>query len=208
MKDVKGYKQVRKSLGEGQVLAKAYTYEEAKTICKEMVENLCLDLIEKGLKSDNFTLGIKYDSTNQVITGDKAVKDYIGRLAPKPLNTTIRTQMPTSSQSIIMKAYMDCFEEKVEPGYTIRAVNVAANTVIPKGAEPEKKSKIQKKFESEASDEEKQQLKETEEKDEKVAQAILQLKQKYGKNAILKGLNFDEGATARERNAQIGGHKE
>ena len=207
--EIKKYKPSKTGFSEGQVLACAYSYEDAKTVCKEMVENLCQQLVEKGLVSDHFHLSIGYDSASDVAGyKGKYETDFYGRTVPKTAGGTIRTSSYTSSLSVILNAFMKKYEEKVDPSLMIRRIGVATMEVYERGNTPAKKKNSRTKaIDADKSEEERKQDQLMELKEEKATKAIMKLKEKYGKNAILRGTNYQKGATGRERNKQVGGHK-
>ena len=176
MAHIKAYRPSSNSLSSGQVLSEAYDYEKAKIIVKEMTDSLILDLVERGLVTDQIGLYAGYDDRTR-----------------KPANGTARLGCQTSSTTLIMKAMMLLYRRVVNPSEKIRRIAVVANHVVrEKDAEPQLEL-----FESEVD-----MLKER-----KQQEAIISIRRRFGKNAILKGVDFEEGATARERNRQIGGHK-
>ena len=210
MKDIKAYKPVNNSLSSGQVLSEPYTYEKAKVVCKEMIDNLCLDLVEKGLVTDSVGLMISYDNSND-LRGYKGpiVNDYYGKKAPKPSGGSLQLNDYTSSVSVIKEAIMYIFEETVDPHLTIRRINISCNKVVLK-SKTEGKIKVEQFdlfHDAEEIDRQRQIEKIEEQKEEDLAKAILDIKQRFGRNSILKGTNFEEGATGKDRNNQIGGHR-
>jgi len=210
MKDIKKYKPENNSLGAGQVLMEPYTYEKAKVVLKEMVDNLCLDLVEKGLVTDGVNLYVSYDNSND-LRGYKGeiVKDYYGRRNAKPASGSVSLKNFTSSVSVLRQAFLYIYEATVDPSLKIRRLNLSCTRVVPK-RKVENKEKIEQ-FDL-FSDPEKiieaeDNIKEIEKKDEDLAKAIINIKQRFGKNSILKGTNYEEGATGKDRNNQIGGHR-
>ena len=210
MKDIKKYKPVSNSLGSGQVLMEPYTYEKAKVVLKEMIDNLCLDLVEKGLVTDNVGLYIGYDNSND-LRGFKGEikKDWYGRNVAKPGGGSMSLRNFTSSVSTIKEALLYIYEETVNRNLKIRRINISFGKVVPKSridnsvkveqfnlfADPEAIIRYDEKE------------KEEEKKEEDLAKAIISIKNRFGRNSILKGTNLEEGATGRERNNQIGGHR-
>lgn len=193
MKEIKSYKSQQKGLSSGQVLMKPYEYEKAKIIVREMAELLALDLFEKNLLASNVSLWICFDKEgleNADYNGEY-VKDPWGRDIPKPVNGSLGLGTETNSSALIVEAIMKIFEAIVDPQLMVRRVNLSANNVIT----------IQQKQPGLFDDFE------THEKEDKMQQTRLEIIKKFGKNALLKGMNFEEGAMTRERNAQIGGHK-
>ena len=210
MKDIKKYKPVNNSLGSGQVLMEPYTFEKAKVVLKEMIDNLCLDLVEKGLVTDNVGLYIGYDNSND-LRGFKGEikKDWYGRSVAKPAGGSMGLRNFTSSVSIIKEALLYIYDETVNKNLKIRRINISFGRVVPK-------SKVENKIKVEQFDlftdpeviiRYDEQERKVEKKEEDLAKAIISIKQRFGKNSILKGTNFEEGATGKERNNQIGGHR-
>jgi len=213
--DVKAYKPVSKSTGAGQVLHAPYPNDKARIIVQEMTDLLILDLVDKGLVTDQMVLTVGYDISNLTNpeickTYDGEVKtDYYGRQVPKHAHGTVNLKRMTSSTKLIMEGVMGLFDEIVDPNLLVRRVNIVANHIL-----DEKTVKNQATFEQldlftdyevkKAEDEEEAVALD---KEKKLQHAMLDIKKKYGKNAILKGTNLQEGATTKDRNKQIGGHK-
>ena len=211
MKDIKAYRPVSNSLSSGQVLMEPYTFEKAKVVCKEMIDNLCLDMVEKGLVTDSVGLWINYDSSND-LRGykGKIVMDYYGKRTAKPAKGTVQLDDFTSSSKTITAALMKVYDLNVDPALKIRRITITANRVISKNMAISKMKVRQFDLFHDAQETEKldEQRQQEELKEENLAKAILDIKHRFGKNMILKGTNFEDGATGRQRNEQIGGHKE
>lgn len=210
MKEIKAYKPESSSIGSGQVLHCPYTKAKARIIVQEMIDHLVLDLVEKKLMTDQIIVTIGYDveSLRDTSYQGEITIDRYGRKIPKHTHGTVNLSRMTSSTSDIMEKVMDFYDREVSAQLLIRRVNLAANHV-----EDEKKVKESPQFEQLSlfdmglgtkpdPEEEKKQ-----EKERKLQEAMLSIKQKFGKNAILKGTSLEEGATMIERNSQIGGHK-
>ena len=175
IKDIKNYTSMSHSLTQGQVLMCDYSFEKGLIIAKEMMDVMCLDMVDKGLVSKSFTLTVGY-----------------AKSTPLPMaKGTFSLDTETNSDSILIPEIAKLYEKVVNPSYMIRRMYVVANGVI-----PEEYTQYSFFMPSENL-----------ERDRKIQKAVLEIKNKFGKNAILKGLNFEEGATTRERNNQIGGHK-
>ena len=208
MTDIKKYKPVTKSTGSGQVLHHPYPNDKAKIIVQEMVEQLALDLLDKGLVTDQIVLTVGYDISN--LTDSKIrneyhgeVKtDYYGRQVPKHAHGTANLKKMTSSSKQIMDSVKDLYDKIVNPILLVRRINLVANHITDESTINSQSSYEQLDFFTDYDAEKTDELKE-----KSLARAMLDIKKKYGKNTILKGLNFEEGATTRERNKQIGGHK-
>lgn len=198
MKEIKGYRSSSKSLGSGQVLHQPYTFEKAKIIVREMGELLALDLFKKNLVADSVTLMVGYDveSLNQDGFGGEVVRDFYGRLIPKPVHGTKALGTETNSSSLIVESLVLLFDKIAEPEWLVRRVNICANNVIPLSRrEPCLFDGIEGNGASGSK------------KEESLQKARLEIISRFGKNAILKGMNLEEGATTMDRNRQIGGHK-
>ncbi len=201
MKEIKNYHSDAKSLGSGQVLHCAYSYDKARIVVREMAEALALDLFKKNLLASSITLHVGYDiETLNLTTPDfdsvykgEIVKDFYGRLVPKPAHGTLslnESQNESNSPSQIVNAAMTIYKNTVNPKCLVRRINITANNVIPM-------SERQPGLFDEMLDSE---------KESNLQAARLSIIEKFGKNALLKGMDFEEGATTRDRNAQIGGH--
>ena len=213
--DVKSYKPENNSIGSGQVLHCPYTFEKARIIVMEMTDLLVLDLVDKGLVTDQMVLTIGYDienlSDNKVAMEYKGevTIDYYGRRVPKHAHGTTNLSRKTSSTKLITEAVMELFNRIVNPKLLVRRVTLTANHVVDEKSVIEENSYEQMHLftdyeeESQKREEEQAEL----EREKRMQQAVLSIKKKYGKNAILKGMNLQEGATTVDRNNQIGGHK-
>lgn len=212
--DVRAYTPSVNSLSAGQVLSVPYTNEKARLIIKEMTDSLVLDLVKKRLVTDQIVLYIGYDIDNLSTekqgkyTGETHI-DYYGRKVPKPAHSSINLGRYTSSTKLIIEKTLELFDSMTDPDLLIRRMSVAANHVIDEHSEKAKKLPEQLDLFSDISDQAKNlEIEEKSlQKERQVQEAVIKIKSKFGKNGILKGMNFEEGATARERNAQIGGHK-
>ncbi len=207
---IKAYKPSVKSLGSGQVLQRPYNYNEALLVVKEMTDLLALDLVENKLVTNQIVLTIGYDV--ETITSDfegELTLDRYGRKVPKHAHGTINLDIYTSSSVKLIEATVELYKEKVNRNYLIRRINVTAGKVIDEDTAinelPTEQLDLFTDYEK-INKERQDQLKALE-KENKSQKAVLKIKRKYGKNAILKGMNFEKGATAKDRNEQIGGHK-
>jgi len=203
------------SIGSGQVLQSAYTFDKAKLIIREMTDLLVLDLVDKKLVTDQLALMVGYDIEN--LTNPKIKKsyqgaittDHYGRSVPKSAHGTINLGRQTSSTKLIMEAVTELFESIVDKGLLIRRVNIAANHVVDE-VTVQKMDRFEQLdlFTDYVAVQAKKEEEEAElAREKKVQKAMLDIKKKYGKNAILRGMNLEEGATTVDRNRQIGGHK-
>lgn len=205
MKDIKAYKPEHTSIGTGQVLSSPYSFHKAKIVVKEMVDALALDLVDKNLLTDQISITIGYDRENLSMYHGEVAMDRYGRKIPKHAHGTVRFKRHTSSSKLMQEALMEWYEKHVDPILTIRRINMSANQVI---SEQEFKSRATYQQIDIFTDNQKL-LKQDEdlEKEKRLQQATLEIKKKYGKNAVLKALDLQTGATAKERNGMIGGHK-
>ncbi|MBO4404147.1 MAG: DNA methylase [Treponema sp.] len=207
MKNIKDYHFETKSFGSGQVLHSAYIFEKARIVVREMAESLALSLFEKKLVASSITLYVGYDmstfesaaangsaSSGSSFFDGEIVKDYYGRFVPKPAQGTAGFSTitgETNSSSEIIDAAVNLFETITEHDWLVRRINITANNIK---LLAERQPGL---FDSE----------DDSKKEDSLQKAKLAIIKKFGKNAILKGTDFEEGATARDRNAQIGGHK-
>jgi DNA polymerase V len=216
IEQVKAYKPTTNSFSSGQVLQHAYTFKKARVVASEMADAIALDLVDKRMVTNQIVLTIGYDvdSLNDTevrarYTGKISI-DHYGREVPKHANGTENLPCMTSSSKMITEAVRRLFDKIVNPDLLVRRLNLTVNHVKSeeilklKKAEPiqldlftDYEQMIQKQKEEEA---------ETC-KERRIQETLLDIKKRFGKNAILKGINFEEGATARDRNQQIGGHK-
>lgn len=196
--DIKAYKPSSSSISVGQVLTEPYSAKNALTVAKEMADSLSLDLVDKKLACDQIVLSVGYDIeniTDRSSYSGSVVNDYYGRAVPKPAHGSINLGNPTSSTVEIIAATASLFEKIVDRNLLVRRMYVVANHTVPEDSVTGVQLNL---FEEPGEDGEKERRRQ---------EAILEIKKKFGKNAILKGFNFEEGATQKERNAQVGGHK-
>ena len=210
MKQIKAYRPQSHSLSSGQVLHCPYPAVQAKTVVKEMTEMLSLDMVEKGVVCDQIVLGISYDRENidKGFSGE-TVTDYYGRKVPKHAHGSGNLGRFTSSTQLMEDCVCKIFERIVTPSLLIRKINVCANHIIPEKDIPGNNGSLELDLFSDVESEEKKHAEREKklEKERKIQEAIISMHKKYGRNSILKGMNFEEGATAKDRNKQIGGHK-
>ena len=217
MKDVKEFKPATNSISIGQVLHAPYNYEQAKLIVKEMTDLLVLDLVDKHLITNQLVLTIGYDienltdsSINNSYNGEITTDRY-GRQIPKHAHGTINLDERTSSTKVIMEKMEELYERIINKNLLVRRIYVIANNVVNED-EYEKNSpnheQISLFIDYEKQKEEKLQKAKDRKEENNLQHAILDIKKKYGKNAIIKGMNLEKDGTTIQRNAQIGGHKE
>ena len=213
---IKAYRPSTNSLGSGQVLHQPYEPDKAKLVLREMADLLILDLVDKGLVTDQIVVTVGYDIEN--LTDPERskkyhgaiVKDHYGRQIPKHAHGTANLDGHTSSTKKIICAVSELFDRIVDKNLLVRRLNIVANHVLPEADAPKKDDGFVQLdlFTDYAALELKQERERAElEREKKMQKAMLTIKKKFGKNAILKGMNLEEGATAKDRNRQIGGHK-
>ena len=209
IKDIKKYKPESNSLSSGQVLHCPYNAEKTKLIVKEMTELLALELVEKKLVTDQLVLTIGYDVENlkndeiRKLYKDEITEDRYGRKVPKHAHGTINLEEKTASTKKLMEAVEKLYDRIINDKLLTRRINLTANKVVKEG-------KKQAEFEQMDLFTNYNEIKQKEIKDEKeknLQYVMIDIKKKYGKNAILKGMNLVEGGTTIERNGQVGGHK-
>lgn len=213
--DVKAYKPKSNSLSSGQVLHCPYDFNQARLIVREMTDSLILDLVEKGLVTKQIVLTVGYDIEN--LTNPEIRKkyhgavttDHYGRRVPKHSQGVHSFDTATSSTRLIINAMLKLYDSEVNPALLIRRITVAAAGLADENT-VELKSSFEQldlftDYEAVGKEREKQEREKTKEKH--MQQAILEIKSKYGKNMLVKGMNLKEGATAMDRNNQVGGHK-
>ena len=213
---VKQYKPGTSCISSGQVLQCPYDFERGKLVIKEMADFLALDLVEKRLVTDQIVLTVGYDMENLADAGRRraykgeVTVDRYGRRIPKHAHGTANLRAQTSSTEEIMRAVLKLYENIVNPNLLIRRVNITANNLTEEDRAQEKEEKfVQMDLFTDYRAMEQQKKEETQrrKKERALQEAVLSVKHKYGKNAMLKGMNLEEGSTGRLRNSQIGGHR-
>lgn len=214
IKDIKAYKPATNSLSSGQVLTRPYKCDETKLIVREMTELLVLDLVEKGLVTDQIVLTIGYDIENLT---DKNISnsysgeittDHYGRKVPKHAHGTGNLNGYTSSTKDIMAVTMALFDRIINEKLLVRRVTICANHIINEEDIPHEEAEQLDLFtDYDRLFEERARKEKDLNKEKQMQHVMIKIKNKFGKNAILKGMNLQEGATTIERNSQIGGHK-
>lgn len=214
--DIKAYKPASNSLGSGQVLKRPYFADKARLVVREMADMLVLDLVDQGLITDQMVLTIGYDVENLTDPARRkayhgaVVTDRYGRRIPKHSHGTANLSAYTSSAKEIIAAVSGLYDRIVNPQLLIRRLNLTANHVVEEAAAPKPDAQFEQLdlFTDYAALQEKREKEAKERAREKrIQETLITIKKKYGKNVILKGMNLIEGATAKERNEQIGGHK-
>jgi DNA polymerase V len=210
MREIKSFVPESSSIGAGQVLMGPYTFEKTRIVVKEMAEALALDLVRKNRLTDQIVLHVGYDKSNLPENGGSyqgAVEDgRWGVRVPKPAHGTANLKRPTASTEKIREAAVSLFERIVDPGLLTRRVYLTATHILENNVKSGDTVYEQMDLFTDYAAREKEEK--ALEKEHQMQEAMLKIKDKFGKNAILKGVNFLEGATGRERNRQVGGHKE
>lgn len=213
--DAKNYKPLRNSISSGQVLHCAYDYNKAKLVVREMVDSLTLDLVDKHLISNQFVLTIGYDVENLLnpkianLYHGEITTDNYGRSIPKHAHGTANIDHRTSSTSIITNEVMKLYDKIVNRYLLIKRINLTACDVVNENCQDKVIITKQLDLFSNTSviNKEKEQELHNEVEERKIQRTLLDIKNKYGKNAILKGMNLEEGSTQKDRNEQVGGHR-
>jgi DNA polymerase V len=212
--EIKAYRPVASSMSSGQVLTCPYTAEKARVVVREMADGLAMELLDKRLLTDQVVLTVGYDKdslTDQNVRehySGAITKDYYGRLVPKHAHGSRNLHSHTSSAMTIMEAVAALYDEIIDKTLLVRRLNVTANHIVTeeyqrrKGREP-RQLDLFEGIDTDADKEREASL----EKERRVQETVLEIKKRFGKNSILRGLNFADGATMKERNRQIGGHR-
>lgn len=213
MEDIKAYRPESNSIGSGQVLPCAYDFDKAKLVVREMADSLALELVDKKLVTNQLTLTVGYDKENlskgsKRYTGE-IMTDRYGRSIPKHAHGTENLEKYTSSAREMMIAAERLYDRIVNPSLLVRRLNLTANHVSDEASVNQKDTYEQLNLFTNYEEKEKQKKEEDAvlKREKKMQEAMLTIQKKYGKNAILKGIHYEEGATGKERNNQIGGHK-
>lgn len=216
MELIKAYKPETNSICSGQVLQCPYDFEKARLVVKEMTDLMVLDLVDKGLVIDQIVLTVGYDIENLTDPNRSrnykgaVTTDHYGRRIPKHAHGTTNLTRQTSSTGLITNAVMELYDRIVDRNLLVRRITVTANKLVDEASakKPSDEYRQLNLFtDYEALKQEQEAEEAALERERKMQKAMLDIKKKFGKNAILKGMNLQEGATAKERNAQIGGHK-
>ena len=218
MEAVKAYRPETNSFSSGQVLQEPYNFRKGRVVIREMAEGMALDLVSKRLVTDQLVLTVGYDAESLTrpeirakYNGPITINHY-GKPVPKHAHGTFNFQKPTSSSRLIMDGAAELFDRYVNPDLLIRRLNLTTNHVKDEATVNAQLSTVNYEqldlfTDYEALDKQRKEQKARLAKERRMQEAQLKIKQRFGKNAILRGLNFEEGATAKERNKQIGGHK-
>ena len=216
MEAVKAYRPETNSFSSGQVLKEPYTFKKARVVIREMAEGMALDLVSKRLVTDQLVLTVSYDTeclTRPEIREKyhgEITTNYYGKAVPKHAHGTFNFERPTSSSRLIMDGATELFERQVNSDLLIRRLNLTTNHVVSEAsvsAQDRAPQQLDLFTDYEALEKQRKEEQAKLDKERRMQEAQLKIKKRFGKNAILRGLNFEEGATAKERNEQIGGHK-
>ena len=213
---VKAYRPETNSFSSGQVLQEPYTFKKARVVIREMAEGMALDLVSKRLVTDQLVLTVGYDA--ECLTRPEIREKYHGEITtnhygkpvPKHAHGTFNFERPTSSSRLIIDGATELFDRCVNPDLLIRRLNLTTNHVVSEAsvsAQDCAPQQLDLFTDYEALEKQRQAEHAKLDKERRMQEAQLKIKKRFGKNAILRGLNFEEGATAKERNKQIGGHK-
>lgn len=215
MADIKAYQPASTSVGSGQVLHCPYESEKARLVAREMADQLALELVEKCLVTDQITLTVGYDRKNLEEPQKRSqyqgeiTTDRYGRSVPKHAHGTTHLEQYTSSARQMTEATVKLFDQIVKPYLLVRRIQITANHVVDeKTVKQEVRYQQMDLFTDYTAQKERYEKEQAFlEKEKRLQKTMLSLKKRYGKNAVLKGMNLQEGATGKERNQQIGGHK-
>lgn len=207
IEDIKKYKPATNSICSGQVLKEPYSYEKASVVIREMADMMALDLVDKCMVTNQLVITVGYDIENlhnpdirDKYTGE-ITSDHYGRKVPKHAHGSVNLDSYTSSSKTIVDAAVKLFDRIINKDLLIRRLNLSVNQVVSEDKVIDNKEYEQLDLFSDFLN------KDTNEKEKKLQHAVLDIKKKYGKNALIKGVNMREGSTAVERNSQIGGHR-
>lgn len=208
--DIKAYRPESSSISTGQVLQEAYSFEKGRLIVREMADMLSLDLVEKRLVTDQIVLTVGYDVENladpekRLGYGGEVKIDHYGRAVPKSAHGSVNLGCNTASTRKIVEAVTELYDKIVRRGFTVRRMYVVANHVVGEdNAADNEPEQLDLFTDYDQLEVERQMLM----REKKIQRAVLDIKHKFGKNAILKGMNFEDGATTIARNGQVGGHR-
>ncbi|MCD7881118.1 MAG: DNA methylase [Clostridiales bacterium] len=212
--DIKAYEPENNSISSGQVLQSPYEFDKARLVVREMADALSLDLVDKGLVADQIVLTIGYDIENltdaerQRAYRGEVTTDHYGRKVPRQAHGSINLGRQTASTLLITDAAMELFDRIVDRNLLVRRMYVVANHVVSENmARPSEPDQMDLFSDYAALEEQREKEQAEQDREKRRQKAVLEIQKKFGKNALLKGMNLEEGATGKDRNAQIGGHK-
>ncbi len=211
MADIKAYKPAVNSMSSGQVLTEPYPWDKARIVVREMADQVALELVEKGAVTDQLTVTVGYDVENLTEEGRRknyhgeVVTDHYGRQVPKHAHSTVNLSRQTASARMITEAVVDLFDRITDPALLVRRLTIGVHRLVAESACMGYDGSEQLNFFEEPQS--RQPTQEALQREKRRQQAVLGIRKKYGNNAILRGMSLQEGATAIQRNGQIGGHK-
>ena len=214
---VKSYQPENNSFSIGQVLMSPYETDKARVVVHEMADSAALDLVARRMVTDQIVLTVGYDRVNLENPGirkkfkGEIKKDWYGRLVPKHAHGTANLGKMTSSGNKICQAVLALYDRIIDPDLLVRRITLSVNHVLAEDSEKARQPVYRQMdifTDYEALKKEEELEKAHDQRERKLQEAMIQVKEKFGKNAILKGTNFREGATGRDRNRQVGGHRE
>ena len=211
--DIKAYRPENSSISSGQVLQCPYAFEKARLIIREMTDLLVLDLVEKGLVTDQMVLTVGYDIENLKNPAVRAQykgtveADAYGRAVPRSAHGSVNLERYTASTKQITAAVMQLYDRIVDRELTVRRMTIAANHIIPEADAVQQEVQLDLFTDYAALEQQQAAEEKSLSREREIQKAMLHIRRKFGKNAILKGMNLEEGATTIERNGQVGGHR-
>lgn len=211
--DIKAYRPSSKSLTSGQVLHEPYNTVKARLIVREMCDLLVLDMVDKGVATNQVTLTVGYDAdsltTPQITYRGEVTLDHYGRRIPKHAHGSVNFPRHTSSTEEIMRGILELYDRIINPSLLVRRINISANGLMQESEiiDEEIGEQLDIFTDYDRQKEEKRKQKERYVREKSRQNALITIRKRYGGNAVLKGINFEEGATTIDRNKQIGGHK-
>ena len=210
MKDVKAYKPSTKSFSSGQGLAEPYTFDKARVVVREMADSMALKLVDKGLVTSHVGLSVNYDVENLSQGKDydgEVATDWYGRKVPRFAHGAVALE-PTSSSRAITKAILGIYDDNVDRKLLVRRLTVVVGSLVSRDSVKQAKEVQLDLFaDHEAEERRQKERKAKAERENRMQKAALTIQKRFGKNAILRGTDFEDGATLRDRNSQVGGHK-
>ena len=210
MKDVKAYKPSTKSFSSGQVLAEPYTFDKARVVVREMADSMALKLVDKGLVTSHVGLSVNYDVENLSQGKDydgEVATDWYGRKVPRFAHGAVALE-PTSSSRAITKAILGIYDDNVDRKLLVRRLTVVVGSLVARDSVKQAREVQLDLFaDHEAEERRQKERKAKAERENRMQKAALTIQKRFGKNAILRGTDFEDGATLRDRNSQVGGHK-
>ena len=206
---IKSYRPDSSSFSSGQVLQCPYDFQKARVVVHEMADAAALNLVAKKMVTDQIVLTVSYDKESAAGYKGEITTDYYGRKVPKHAHGTANLPRKTSSARLIDRAVLELYDRIVDPELLVRRIHIGVNHVLPEEEVREEPSFVQMDLftDYEAEEQKKEQEERELQKERSLQEAMLSIRRRFGSNAILKGINLKEGATGKERNNQIGGHR-